>query len=243
MKKVAVCQSNYIPWKGYFDMIAAVSHFIILDDVQYTKNDWRNRNIIKGPNGLQWLTIPTGKSISRSIKEVAVSSPKWRRQHWNALQSAYGRAPHFSEICGILEPLYFSSKCSELSVINQQFMQCIMSYLGITTEVRDSCDFAPADDPSERLVNICREVGADVYLSGPAARRYLDVSKFSAAKVKVEWMDYTGYPEYVQMWGEFEHNVSILDLLFNCGRSSRSYLKYVDRDPVMISAGASFDSP
>lgn len=239
MKKVAVCQSNYIPWKGYFDMIASVDNFVILDDVQYTKNDWRNRNIIKGPNGLQWLTIPTGKSISRLIKEVSISDPRWRRQHWKSLRSAYGRAPHFEEIYSILEPVYLNSNCSTLSLVNQQFIKKIMLYLNIETEIKDSSDFPSVDDPSDRLVNICRDVGADVYLSGPAARQYLDVSKFSAAKITVEWMDYTGYREYDQMWGEFEHNVSVLDLLFNCGSEARLYLKNSGSVSAAESAGAS----
>jgi hypothetical protein len=227
MKRVAILQSNYVPWKGYFDIIAAVDEFILYDDVQFTKNDWRNRNRIKTPQGPQWLTIPTGPNIRRRICDVSIPSAAWRVAHWKTLVQNYRKTPSFERIATWLEPLYFQSVHTDLSTINRTFIEAICTYLGITTNLSWVWEYETAAGQTERLVDLCLQVGATEYVSGPGARAYLDVAAFAARNIVVTWFDYAGYPEYPQLWGPFEHRVSILDLLFNCGTSAPRYMKNV----------------
>lgn len=225
MKKVAIVQSNYIPWKGYFDMIAAVDEFIFYDDMQFTKNDWRNRNQIKTSNGLQWLSIPVGQDISRRIRDVLITNNVWQAKHWRSLQMNYARARHFDEVATWLEPFYLVDRHSNLSELNRSLIQAICEYLGISTIFNNSWDYDIGEGKSERLVSLCQQAGADVYVSGPAARTYIDEYLFSDVGIGIEWFDYSGYPTYQQLWGEFNHYVSILDLIFNCGKDSSSFMK------------------
>ncbi|PKO54950.1 MAG: hypothetical protein CVU26_00075 [Betaproteobacteria bacterium HGW-Betaproteobacteria-2] len=226
MKKVAILQSNYIPWKGYFDMIAAVDEFILYDDMQFTKNDWRNRNKIKTPQGLQWLTIPVGQGINRRIRDVTLD-PRWQSKHWKTLEANYRRAPHFDEIKEWLKPLYLSAEYSYLSQMNRTFIEAICNYLGIRTKISNSWDYALIDGKTEKLVDLCIQAGAGGYISGPAARDYIDEDLFNNKKIVLTWFDYKGYPEYPQLWGNFFHQVSILDLLFNCGAMAPSFMKNI----------------
>lgn len=229
MKKIAILQSNYIPWKGYFDMIAAVDEFILYDDMQYTRRDWRNRNQIKTPQGIQWLTVPVsvkGK-YHQAIRETEIDGTDWAAAHWRTLQQNYRRAPHFAEIAQWLEPLYLQESYTHLSQLNRRLIEAICRYLSITTTISNSWDYPLQDGKTERLVDLCVKAGGSEYISGPAARDYIDEGLFSAAGVKLSWFDYAGYPEYPQMWGEFAHGVTILDLLFNCGRDAPRYMRYV----------------
>ncbi|MGB3430509.1 WbqC family protein [Achromobacter sp.] len=227
VKTVAILQSNYVPWKGYFDLIAAVDEFVIYDEVQFTKNDWRNRNQIKTPQGVQWLSIPVGADIQRRICEVELPVGAWAEKHWKTLATNYGRAPFFDDIAGWLKPLYLERRYQRLSELNVVFIKAICGYLGIGTKISNSSDFEHTPGKTGRLVGLCRQAGAGRYISGPAAKAYLDESEFSAAGISVEWFDYAGYPAYPQLWGKFEHAVSILDLLFNCGATSSQYMRYV----------------
>jgi len=229
MKKVAILQSNYVPWKGYFDMIAAVDEFIIYDDMQYTRRDWRNRNQIKTPQGVQWLTVPVrvkGK-YHQTIRETEIDGTGWAADHWRALAQNYRRAPHFPEIADWLEPLYLGERHSHLTALNRRFIDAICGYLGITTKITNSWDYVLGDGKTERLAGLCVQAGGGEYISGPAARDYIDPKVFEDEGVKLSWFDYDGYPEYPQLWGPFTHGVSILDLLFNCGKDSRRYMRYV----------------
>jgi hypothetical protein len=226
MKRVAVLQSNYIPWKGYFDLIASVDEFIFYDDVQYTKNDWRNRNLIKTPQGPQWLSIPVGAAIHRSINEVEIHDAQCGSIHWKRLCANYARAACFREMANWLEPIYCDAPWSMLSDVNRRLVTAICGFLAIDTRLSDSADFAATGDRNQRLLSLCEKSGADVYVSGPAARSYLDVSAFERASVEVAWFDYSGYPTYRQLWGDFVHGVSILDLLFNCGADARRFMKF-----------------
>src|SRR5205809_4777610 len=140
MKKVAILQSNYIPWKGYFDLIAAVDEFILYDDVQFTKNDWRNRNKIKTPKGLEWISIPVGQDISRRIRDVELPDHRWQEKHWKTLEANYGRAPHFAEVARLFEPLYLQRNHSHLSALNREFIEVICRYLGLSTRTSKSWD-------------------------------------------------------------------------------------------------------
>lgn len=227
MKKVAILQSNYIPWKGYFDMIAAVDEFILYDDVQFTKNDWRNRNKIKTQNGVQWLSIPVGQDINRLIREVVLKDKHWQAKHWATLCHSYKRSPHFDEIASTLEPLYLKQDYSHLSQVNRTFIEFVCEQLGIKTKISNSWDYALFGGQTECLANLCEQAGAVEYISGPSARNYLDESVFADRGLKLTWFEYDGYPEYPQLWGDFTHGVTILDLLFNCGKDTPHYMKYV----------------
>lgn len=228
MKKVAILQSNYIPWKGYFDMINMVDEFILYDDMQYTRRDWRNRNKIKTPSGLQWLTIPvdTKGKYYQKINETRVNGHEWCDDHWRALSLNYAHAPYFKEYAPQIQALYEACKKEELlSRINYRFLTALCQMLGITTKITWSSDYQLADGKTERLVRLVQDAGGSEYLSGPAAKDYIVDECFENAHIKLTYMDYSGYPEYPQLFGSFEHAVSVLDLLFNTGAEAPNYMK------------------
>jgi hypothetical protein len=226
-KKIAIVQSNYIPWKGYFDMIAAVDEFILYDDAQFTKNDWRNRNKIKTPNGIEWISVPVGKNISRRIRDVELPSPGWQQKHWRTLESNYRRCPHFDEVASVFKPLYQGSEYRHLSELNRKLIEAVCEYLGIGTIISNSWEYTLTGGRTERLANLCVQAGGTKYISGPSARDYLDERIFVERGINLSWFDYAGYPEYPQPWGDFQPAVTVLDLLFNCGKNSPRYMKYV----------------
>lgn len=220
MTRVAIVQSNYVPWKGYFDLIASVDTFVFYDDVQYTKNDWRNRNKIKTPNGVQWLTIPVSQGIDQRICDVRVTDQRWSVKHWKAIKANYARATHFKAHEDELAATYEAACLGTLSEVNAYFVNTFCRMLGIGTAIRSVLDIDADGDRNERLVDICAKLGADTYISGPAARSYLDEEAFAKAGIAVEWFDYSGYISYPQLWGDFEHGVSIIDTILNCGVSN-----------------------
>lgn len=226
-KTLAILQSNYIPWKGYFDIIRCVDEFIIFDDAQYTRRDWRNRNLIKTAHGLQWLTVPVdvkGK-FNQSIYETMITPGNWARKHWASIQRAYAKSAYFSTYQSIFEPLYLEREYGSLSELNKSFLEVICQILEIKVPLIDSSELSLVEGQTERLVDICKQRKASVYLSGPAAKNYLDETLFSDEGIQVIWADYSCYPEYEQLFQPFEHGVSILDLLFNTGPDSCDYMK------------------
>ena len=226
-KTVAILQSNYIPWKGYFDMINLVDEFILFDDMQYTRRDWRNRNRIKTPQGPAWLTIPVevkGRYF-QAIKDTVVSDPAWAATHWKSLVHNYSRAPFFRQFSETIEELYISCTETSLSRINHRFLTAICGLLGIETSITWSMDYRLAEGKTERLVDLCVQAKATSYLSGPAARDYIDPALFERAGIELQYADYSGYPEYPQLFPPFEHSVTVLDLLFNTGPDAPRFMK------------------
>jgi len=225
-KRIAILQSNYIPWKGYFDLINSVDEFILYDTAQFTKNDWRNRNKIKTPRGLSWLTIPVFHDFGQTIEETKISDPEWASKHWSSLRQNYSAAPHFREYAARIEDVYREVRLERsLSVINYRFIREVCEIIGIDTAITWSRDYELADGRVERLVGLCRQAGGEEYLSGPAAKAYMREQLFTDAGIKVTYMDYSDYPEYGQLYPPFEHGVSVLDLIFNMGPEARLYLK------------------
>jgi len=227
MKKIAIIQSNYIPWKGYFDFINMVDEFILYDDMQYTKRDWRNRNKIQTEQGLKWLTIPVevkGK-YHQKINETKISDYGWGKKHWGMLKQNYSKSPYFKEYKDIFEELYLNCDEEYLSQINYKFIIVICNILGITTKIRWSSELNLIDGQTERLLGICKDCNADIYLSGPTAKGYFDEKLAKKENIKVEWMIYSGYIEYSQRYEPFEHGVSILDLIFNEGSNAAKFMK------------------
>jgi hypothetical protein len=225
-KRTAIVQSSYIPWKGYFDLIRSVDVFILLDNVQFTRRDWRSRNRIKTRHGLAWLSIPvhTRGLYTQLIQDTTTSDPDWGRRHWQTIRANYAKAPYFDLYADRLAALY-EHPSPRLSEINHAFITAICEMLGIATPIIWSSEYETRDAPSERLIDLCHAVGGTEYLSGPSASNYLDAAAFEAAGIAVQFADYSGYPEYSQPHGPFEHGVSVLDLLFCTGPRALELMK------------------
>jgi hypothetical protein len=226
--KVAIIQPNYIPWKGYFDIINMVDTFVLYDDVQYTVRDWRNRNRIKTKNGLIWLTIPTDGTQNKIIKDVKVVwDEKWNLKHWKSILINYHKAPYFKDYKDFFEDLYLNTKEKYLWEIDLKFILAINQILGIKTKIICSSElnYDRTLHKTERLIAILKEVGATSYLSGPSAKNYIDERLFEGENINLEWIDYSGYPEYPQLYPPFVHEVSIIDLILNVGPDAKKYMK------------------
>ena len=226
-KRVAILQSNYIPWKGYFDLMRSVDEFILYDDMQYTRRDWRNRNRIKTPQGAAWLTIPVdvkGKYLQK-IRETTVSDSRWAQNHWKSIRQFYSRARYFSEYQEILEELYLGCHETSLSLINHRFLVGICRLLGISTKVTWSMQYSIPEGRTEKLVGLCKQAGATLYLSGPSARDYIQPELFAREGIELVYFNYSGYPEYNQLYPPFVHEVSVIDLLLNEGPAATRFMK------------------
>lgn len=222
---MAVLQSNYVPWKGYFDLVHDVDLFVFHDDLQYTKGDWRNRNRIKTPAGPAWLTVPVGSREDRLICEVRIADPGWARRHWRRIEQCYRRAPFFDHYRPWLEEAYLGRRWELLSDLNQHLIRGIArDLLGIATPFADSRDLAPQGQKLDRLLDLLGKVGAASYLSGPAGKGYIEPERFAAAGIALAWKDYAGYPEYPQAFPPFVHEVTVLDLLFQVGPAAPFYI-------------------
>ena len=231
-KTVAISQSNYIPWRGYFDLIAKADVFILYDEMQYTRRDWRNRNKLKTKDGLKWLTVPvkTKGNYHEKISSIQIQDTDWSLKHFQTLKTSYQTTPFYSEIEDLIAPIYLGQKFTHLSNLNETLIRLICNYLGINTPVYQSNDFDLVGNPSEKLMNICKQLDATCYLSGPNAKAYLDSQMFAQNNIEVCWMDYSNYPEYTQKYGNFVGEVTILDLLFNAGSESFHFMKYARKD-------------
>ena len=225
MKKVAILQSSYIPWKGYFDLINDVDCFIFLDDVQMTHRDWRNRNKIKIPQGLCWLTIPVGSHKNRLINQVEITSHTWQKKHFHSFIQHYARAPYLKTYTAWLEEMYLARNWTNISTFNQHLIkQIARRWLGIDTQFLNSQDFEVQGEKTSRLISLLQHTHATHYISGPSAKVYLDASLFQEAEIVLEYKIYPDYPEYEQLHGSFQHQVSILDLLFHTGPHAPYYI-------------------
>jgi len=226
-KRVAIIQSSYIPWKGYFDIIRSVDHFVLFDDAQFTRRDWRNRNQIKTAKGLAWLTIPVKSKglFTAPIRSIEVERGGWAESHWTIIRHNYAKARDFASVGPAIEKLFRTCADHRLSYINRHFIEGLCRILGIRTPLSWSWDFDLAPGRSERLLSVCRQLGAETYLSGPSAAAYLDEGLFRRAGVRIEYVDYSGYPEYPQLYPPYESRVSVIDLLLNVGSAASAYLK------------------
>lgn len=219
MKRIAIIQSAYVPWRGFFDLINRCDEYVIFDTVQFAKRHWHNRNKIITANGPCWITIPvvTKSRFEQPIDEVEISDT-WADKHWRTLAMSYSHAPHFKTLSSRIEALYTAAAGETLLTrINETFMREVATMLGVKTEITRDVQYRPEGTRTARLLDICIKAKATHYLSGPSAQSYLDENVFREASIIVEWMQYPTYPAYPQVWGGFEPAVSILDLLFNAG--------------------------
>ena len=225
MKRVGAIQSNYLPWRGYFDFIASVDLFVIYDDVQYSKNGWRNRNLIKTREGLRWLTVPVRASTTLAVDQIMIGTGNkpWQAYHRQLLTEGLQDAPFFRDAIGLWEEA-IAHHDEYLSPLNVRLIRLVCSYLKIETPIVMSRDYDLTGTKTDRLVQLLKKVGANAYLSGPAARGYLDESLFQRNGIALEYKTYD-YAPYPQLWGEFVGTVTILDLIANMGPESRGSLK------------------
>ena len=227
-KKVGILQSNYIPWKGYFDLISYVDEFIIYDDCQFTKRDWRNRNKIKTPKGLKWLTIPVevkGKYYQK-IKDTKIADKHWGKTHWSKISNNYSKTKFFNIYKDIFEPLYMDNKHVFLNQINFSFIKTINKILNINTKMKWSMEYKlRSTSANQRILNICKQSNASTYVSGPLAKSYIDQKQFLKEGINIKWFSYDNYKVYHQLFPPFEHKVSVLDLIFNEGKDAKNFIK------------------
>jgi len=225
-RRVVILQSAYLPWRGYFDLIDDADLFVVFDDVQYTRRDWRNRNRIKNANGVHWITVPVRFSRARPtpIDRTPIDHDQpWVRHHVNAITHAYARAPFFGEVT---RPLFeiLDQRHGSISELNVALIRQICSMLEIDTPIVTSRTLDASGSKTERLVSVMDKVEGTSYLSGPAARSYLEPEKFEQRGFTVEYKVYE-YPPYPQLHGPFQEAMSIVDLLVMNGPDARRYLK------------------
>jgi hypothetical protein len=215
-----------LPWKGYFDIIHDVDLFVFYDEVQYTKNDWRNRNLVYGKGGLEWLTLPCGYNIKRRIEDVKLNNKLgWNTKHFEQISRVYKNAAYYNEYMSFLEHIYLECEWEYLSELNQYTITKIASeFLGIHTKFAKSTDFTSVGSKSVKLLSILLSIGCDEYVSGSTAKGYIDEIAFAEKGITIIWKDYSGYPEYKQMRLPFENSVSIIDLLMNTGEDAPYYI-------------------
>jgi hypothetical protein len=217
---VAIHQPQYLPWLGYFDKIRQADVFCFLDNVQFKKNEWQNRNRIKTAGGWQWLTVPVAYRFPQRINEVSVNNAtKWGKKHLQALVTNYGKSPFFNDYIGFFETLYAKS-WESISELNCCAIKEICVLSGITDKsFVTATDFSLSDDPTGRLVDICKAVGGDTYLSGRDGAKYMQLDRFAENGIDVIFQEFK-HPVYPQLYGDFQANLSFVDLLFNCGPQS-----------------------
>lgn len=227
MKSALILQSNYIPWKGYFHAISKVDVFVLYDDVQYTKNDWRNRNLIKSKMGLQWLTIPveTRHKSLQKINQAKVVPTNWAQKHLLTIKHNYAKAAYYKYYLPFFEDLYNNCKYRYLVDVNSYFLANICNLLDIKTTIVQSSDYdLKSADKSERLVEMCNKINVTDYYSGPAARSYIKDELFNEANIDLHYLDYSNFPAYKQLYLPFLHEVSILDVILNNGSEAKNFI-------------------
>jgi len=225
---VTILQPSYIPWRGYFHQILKSDLFIFYDDVQYDKRGWRNRNQVKTPHGKKWLTIPV-KSHGAQTDNIPINEIKiawdepWNESHLKTLHFAYNQAPFYSDYLSLIKPIFerHDDFLADLTILlTTEISYCLGNK---RTKFLRSSSLPSSGVKSDRLLSLLNQVGASNYISGPSAKDYLELEKFEAAGISVEFMTYD-YPEYPQLYPPFDGNVSILDLLFMVGPKTKEYI-------------------
>jgi hypothetical protein len=224
--RLGILQPGYLPWLGFFEQLECVDRFVVLDDVQYDKGGWRNRNRVKTAQGVRWLTVPVQVSLERPprVMEVEIDNrTDWRRKHCETLRQAYARAPFVDRYLPLFQEAY-AREWRLLVDLDLRLIEVIAGALGIdTARIVRSSALGLEGGREERLLEICARLGADRFYEGAAGRDYIGVARFEAAGVRVEFQDYD-HPVYPQLHGDFVSHLSAVDLLFNCGPESRGIL-------------------
>lgn len=227
--KCVILQPSYIPWRGFFHQIAKADVFIFYDDVQYDKRGWRNRNRIKTAHGPQWLTIPVSASGVQQegtpINQIKIQNETaWQEEHWKTIEQAYAKAPYFDQYAYMLYEFY-KRRTNYLADFTVATTVALASILGLTDTrfIRSSSLDGIEGTKTERLINILTKLGADHYITGPSAENYIDHKQFDDRGIQLEFMEYN-YPDYQQLHGDFEPQVSIIDLMFMQGSRALDFI-------------------
>ena len=235
MKSALILQSNYIPWKGYFHAINEVDVFVMYDDVQYTKNDWRNRNLIKSKMGLQWLTIPveTKHKSCQKINQAKIAPSNWAQKHLLSIKHNYAKASYYKYYLPFFEDLYNNCNYRYLNDVNRHFLTKICDLLEIKTPIVSSSDYdLRSTDKTERIVEMCNKINAKAYYSGPAAKSYINNKFFEETAIQLHYFDYCNFPTYPQLYLPFLHEVSIIDVILNTGSDASKYIQKIETQVV-----------
>ncbi len=226
---VAIHQPQYLPWVGYFDKIDKADYFCFLDNVQFKKNEWQNRNRIKSAQGWQWITVPVRHRFLQTIKEVKINNTmNWTRKHLQSLIINYKKAPFFQKYSEFFEELY-SKQWEFLSELNIYIIEQLCRLLGFETKSGLASSLDLREDPTDRLIDICNILNADTYLAGKDGIKYMDMARFKANNIKVAVQDFK-HPCYTQLYDDFQSHLSIVDLLFNCGPDSMMKVRECNRE-------------
>lgn len=226
--KVAIHQPQFLPWLGYLDKIDRADLFVLLDNVQFKKNEWQNRNRIRTAQGWQWVTVPVLHDFGQAIADVRINDKvDWRAKHLKALELHYARAAHRDRLDG-LRAIY-GRPWDRLAELNVEVLRWLLREFGITTPLRRSSDMRLPEEPTERLIEICRTVGATSYLAGAGAKDYMDFGKFDAAGIPVEPQEFR-HPVYRQCYEPFVPGLSAIDLFLTCGGESLQSLRSTRTD-------------
>lgn len=217
---ISIHQPRYLPWLGFFHKVASSDIFVILDTVQFSKGSFQNRCQIKQSQGVNWLTVPVilKGQLEREIRDIKIyNGINWWNKHYKTLEWAYKRASYWCNYEPFLQELYLEERWDYLSELNIYLLFWMFDELGIKSKVIRASKLEVVGKKGDLILNICKRVGADIYLSGIGARYYLDEGKFVKNGIRVVWQDFK-HPGYPQLWGDFKQGLSAMDLLLNCGK-------------------------
>ena len=222
--RLAIHQPQYLPWLGYLDKLDRADVFVLLDTVQFKKNEWQNRNRIRTAQGWQYLTVPVLHEFPQRMDLVRINNQTdWRRKHAQTLETHYGKAPYYGRYAQVFRDL-LACDWERLSLLNEAALSALAGAFGITTPIVKASQFAAREERTGRLVDLCKALGADCYLAGAGGRGYMNIAEFEAAGIAVEFQDFVS-PEYAQVYRPFIAGLSAVDLLFNCGRHGIARLR------------------
>jgi len=225
--KAVILQPMYLPWMGYFGLIDIANIFVFYDDVQFVERSWQRRNKIKMPNkDWIWLSVPIIKKFGQRINEVKINNNiNWAEKHWKSLKYAYTKARFFEDYAYIFKKIYVNKKWEYLVDLDVTTIKEISKLLGLdNTKFMFSCELNAEGEKTDRLINILNRIGADEYITGPAAKAYIEADKFKKAGIRLYWYEFK-HPTYPQLYGEFVPYLSVIDLLFNTGEKSIDYIR------------------
>ncbi len=219
---ISAHQPQFLPYLGYIHKIKYSDVFVVLDDVQFKKNEWQNRNRVKGKDGIIWLTVPVIHNFGSQIREIVIRQDiHWQRKHKNTIKTYYSKAEGFYMFGNFL-PLW-EEKYEKLIDVNMRSIKILLDIFGINTKIIFSSELEIKKTRTERLIAICKELGAKAYLSGIGAKNYLDEELFKREGIEIIWQEFH-HPQYKQLWGEFIPNLSAIDMVMNVGMKCKDMI-------------------
>jgi hypothetical protein len=226
---IAIHQPQFMPWLGYFDKMDRCDIFVLLDNVQFKKNEYQNRNKIKTSQGWEWFTIPVKYRYPQKINEVMIeNSFNWRKKHLHALETNYGKSPYFERYIDRFNRFY-QQEWQSLSQVNIASVRLLKELIGIDTKMIIASEMEGlSDEPNQRLIDICKRLGSDTYLAGSQGKEYMEIDSFNEAHIHIVFQEFK-HPVYSQLFGKFEYFMSAIDLVFNSGNESLEIIRRENR--------------